>query len=143
MYPQYYTDPKILQDKIDEYFDEYTGMTYVKDELGNVMHNDKGHPLVNLKPPTIAGLAYYLGFADRQSIYDYIKRNDGLSCIIKRALLRIEQFAESQLHTNKPVGAIFWLKNHKWIDKREHDVNVKTFADYLRERDNQGDDAAL
>ncbi len=36
---------------------------------------------------TVSGLAYHLGFTDRQSLYDYGEK-DEFSCIIKRARLR-------------------------------------------------------
>lgn len=81
------------------------------------------------KPPTISGLALHLGFEDRQSIYDY-KERPKFSHIIKKALLLIEDYAESVLLGEEGVktGAIFWLKNHKWIDKSVVDTNIKDYT---------------
>ena len=62
-----------------------------------------------------------MGFEDRQSIYDYIKRNDEFSCIIKRAKLFIENEYEVALRYNNVTGAIFALKNMGWKDRQEID----------------------
>ncbi len=122
--PPLFSTPEELQIKIDEYFTKYDGITIAKDQDGNVLTDSKNRPVFELKPPTIAGLALYLGFLNRHSIYDYEKRNDEFSHIIKRAVLKVEEFAESQLYGGKPVGSIFWLKNHKWQDKTEIEASV-------------------
>ena len=68
----------------------------------------------NEKPLTYTGLAYHLGFASRQSIWEYSKRKDELSLPIKRAMLRIEQSYEENLVGNNATGSIFALKNRGW-----------------------------
>lgn len=80
-------------------------------------------------PPTVAGLALWLGFEDRQSIYDY-KDRPAFSCTIKKAIMRIEEFAETQLLLGEgsSTGAIFWLKNHGWKDKTEVDTTIKDYS---------------
>lgn len=80
-------------------------------------------------PPTVAGLALWLGFEDRQSIYDY-KDRPAFSCTIKKAIMRIEEFAETQLLSGEgsSTGAIFWLKNHGWKDKTEVDTTIKDYS---------------
>ena len=77
-------------------------------------------------PFTITGLALYLGFESRQSIYDYEKHGE-FSYTIKRARLRIENFAEKKLYTTTPAGAIFALKNFGWRDKQEVELNSTGF----------------
>lgn len=109
-----------LQKKIDEYFDNECKTTVVKDEKGEVAFDKRGKPLFEINPPTISGLARYLGFESRQSMYDYKDRED-FSYTIKETTLRIEEFAEKQLFVGNPVGAIFWLKNKGWRDKSEVD----------------------
>ena len=74
------------------------------------------------EPLTITGLALQLGFESRQSIYDYEKHGE-FSYTIKRARLRIENFAEKKLFSTTPTGAIFALKNFGWHDKQEIDLN--------------------
>ena len=66
----------------------------------------------------ITGLALALGFADRQSLYDY-EKYDGYSCIIKKARTRVELSYELGLRTQSPTGSIFALKNMGWTDKKE------------------------
>lgn len=104
---------KKLQAAIEEYFE--TGLT-VRTFLTGVAPYQKE---VSLRVPTITELALFLGFASRQSIYDYEK--DGrFSYIIKRARLRIEIHYEQMLQINTVAsGPIFALKNMGWTDKTE------------------------
>ena len=67
---------------------------------------------------TITGLALYLGFSDRQSLYDYEKKPE-YSCIIKTARLQVENGYELALRSKAYPGAIFALKNMGWRDKVE------------------------
>lgn len=69
---------------------------------------------------TITGLALYLGFESRQSIYDY-EEKDQFSYIVKRAKLHVEYAYECKLSGNNPSGPIFALKNMKWDDKTQVD----------------------
>ncbi len=120
-----YKTDKELQEKIEEYFTDHCGIEMDED---GVLHG---------KPPTVSGLALYLGFADRQSLYDY-KNKPMHACTIKRAVCRIEEYAEQSLFSSKsPTGAIFWLKNHRWSDKQEveHtgavDISVKSWGEVM------------
>ena len=72
----------------------------------------------NIPVPTISGLAIFLGFESRQSLYDYEKR-DEFSYTIKRARLFIEREYEEQLQVGNTTGAIFALKNMGWKDRTE------------------------
>lgn len=70
---------------------------------------------------TITGLAFYLGFESRQSIYDYEKEGE-FSYIIKNARLRVEAgYEERLIYENSPTGVIFALKNMGWKDRQEID----------------------
>lgn len=99
--PAHFETPEALENKIEEYFE--------------FCLTDK----VNI---TITGLALYLGFADRQSLYDYQNR-EGFSCIIKRARTTVENAYEQKLYSMTFGGAIFALKNMGWFDKVEQEVN--------------------
>lgn len=68
------------------------------------------------KRPTITGLALYLGFCSRQSMYDYVKKED-FSYIIKRSQQIVAMSYEEMLLTKVSAGAIFALKNMGWDDK--------------------------
>jgi hypothetical protein len=72
---------------------------------------------------SISGLADYLGFESRQSMYDYEKKSK-FSYIIKRAKLKVEASYEQRLNSNSPTGAIFALKNMGWKDKTEQEITV-------------------
>lgn len=93
-----------LQNAIDKYFNE------------------------NKESPTITGLALELGFASRQSFYDY-EKNKKYSYTVKRARLKIENFYESHLIGQYTSGPIFALKNFGWSDKQ--DVDITTGGDKL------------
>lgn len=105
--PPLYSTPEQLQKQIEKYFAEQVGVV----EIGK---DKDGYPITQMKAPTISGLNYFLGFCDRRSLDEYETR-PGFSDTVKRAKLRIHQFAEQQLFENgKPTGAIFWLKNNGW-----------------------------
>lgn len=95
--PLTYDTPDDLQKAIDEYFAQIT-------EAKGII--------------TVTGLALYLGFDSRQSVYDYKEREE-FSYIIKRALLMVENSYEIRVCGNNPTGPIFVLKNMGWKDKSE------------------------
>lgn len=122
--PALYTDPEEMEKLIDEYFRSCTPiprtMPDPKDPDKIKSITDKhGRPLFDSNPPTITGLALHLGFESRQSMYDYEKRDDKFSYIIKRARLQCENYAEKQLLSGEPAaGFIFTLKNYGWRDNQ-------------------------
>lgn len=74
------------------------------------------------KPPTMAGLAYFLG-VDRQTLYNYKKEQEFFGTIKKYRdwiLLNIEE----QCITKGHGGSIFLAKNYGYTDKQEvHNYN--------------------
>ncbi|MEY4573261.1 MAG: Flavobacterium phage vB FspM pippi8 [Bacteroidota bacterium] len=112
--PPYYNSPDELQNKIDEYFK--SGINTRKVIIGK--GEDKTE--IEVPVPTISGLAIFLGFESRQSLYDYGKRPE-YSYIIKKAQFFIERGYEEQLQVGNTVGAIFALKNMGWIDKMHNE----------------------
>jgi len=70
--------------------------------------------------PKWSGLAYFLGFESRKSLWEYGKKPE-FSNSVKKALLRIEQHYEDNLLTKNATGAIFALKNFDWTDKQSID----------------------
>lgn len=98
--PPKYESAGSLQQEIDSYFE------FVKEKDSK---------------PTITGLALYLGFESKQSLYDYQKK-DEFSYLIKRARLRVEHNYELQLMSSSATGPIFALKNMGWADKKELDL---------------------
>lgn len=120
--PAKYQNKEELQLEIDRYFYEAT-------------HDETGNEREKHKPISVTGLAFYLGFADRQSITDY-QSKDEYSFTIKRAKLQIEQYLEEKLLGNNVTGVIFNLKNnYGWKDKQEIEstggvnVNIMKFSE--------------
>ena len=80
----------------------------------------------NKQELAISGISQFLGFADRQSMYDYEKKGDEYSFIIRRARQAVEYSYELDLRSFKFGGSIFALKNinkGEWKDKTEAEVN--------------------
>lgn len=124
--PRLFNTVEELESKIEEYFD------YIKGEYTWITDSDEdGKPIDSKQwtrhsePPTITGLAYFLGFESRQSIHDY-EKNGNFSYTIKRARILVEKYYEIYLTSgNSPSGAIFALKNFGWIDRTELDHTTK------------------
>lgn len=117
--PQKYKNVEELQSKIDQYFIYIQGeYTEYEDDEGKRQRDWQRYP----EPPTITGLAYFLGFESRQSIHDY-KGVKQFSYTIKRARLRIESEYEKKLSGQQPAGSIFALKNLGWNDKTQTEIS--------------------
>lgn len=69
---------------------------------------------------TIVGLALFLGFCDKKSLYDYVKKKE-FSYSVKRALSIVEKNYEKKLSHQTCTGAIFALKNMGWEDRQSID----------------------
>jgi len=78
--------------------------------------------LENKKRPTISGLALYLGFADKSTLYEYRDREE-FSYPIKTSILMIENALEEKLTESNVAGVIFALKNMGWKDKIENEFS--------------------
>lgn len=113
--PRYLSSPDELQKAINEYFNNCPDKKYYITKTGD---------RIELPVPTISGLAYYLGFEDRQSMYDY-EKIEGYSCILKKARLLIERKYEQMLENSSPAGAIFALKNMGWKDAQQREITGK------------------
>jgi hypothetical protein len=116
--PAYYKTPEELEFKIDEYFKHGVKKRQI------VVGKPPNQETIEIEIPTITGLAYFLGFESRQSLYDYGKR-DEFSYIIKKAQLFIEVNYEEMLHYGNTTGAIFALKNMGWKDTQHVDHTTK------------------
>lgn len=109
--PRFETAEALLQ-KVEEYFE------WCKGELNTDPEKAMAYKR-NPEPLTVTGLALFLGFESRQSLYDY-EKNDVFSYIIKHARLKVENAYEINLQTSRnPAGSIFALKNMGWADRSE------------------------
>jgi DNA-packaging protein gp3 len=73
------------------------------------------------EPPTLSGLALYLGFDSRQQFETY-EAKPRYGAPLRRARLRIESVYEKKLHFHSSSGAVFALKNLGWKDKAAEKV---------------------
>ena len=118
--PPIFDTPEDMQILIKEYItncpDTQMRMFKLKDSI-----------LEKLVPcPTITGLVLYLGFCDRQSFYDYEKK-DKFTCTIKTARTFIENVYEKLLQQGL-TAAMFALKNFGWTDSQE--IKLKQTNDF-------------
>lgn len=137
--PALFKTPGELEAKIDGYFEKCKGriltITNAKGEevpfiskRGNVVY-------VDATMPTISGLAYYLGFSSRQSLWDY-KQREEYADIINRATLCITSAIEERLFDRDGArGAELWLKVHdKWVaSETEQKLDIDRAALKLNE----------
>lgn len=115
-HPLIYKTPEEMQEKIDEYFRSREGIA-LTDEAGNPQVNKFG-AIIYIKPPrppTVTGLALYLGFAGRQALVNYQNRSQ-FKDTITRAKSRVEEYAEERLYDRDGQrGAEFNLRvNFGW-----------------------------
>jgi hypothetical protein len=131
--PALYSTQEELDKKVEEYFEwikgeyeERTGTRTTTKKDGSSTEETYTY-WFEIRPreiPSITGLAIFLGFESRQSMYDYLKK-EPFSYSIKKALLKVENTYEGGLWQEKPTGAIFALKNMGWADKTETDITTK------------------
>lgn len=138
--PPMYNSPEELAAEIDKYILWIAGERGKETVRVGRRLTEREFWIRNPEPPTITGLALFLGFASRQSLEDYDKMGGAYSYIIKRAKHFIAHGYEKLLHDGKPVGGIFALKNiDKWTDRVEtydetlHDL-VKGFNYVIPEK---------
>ena len=109
-----FESPEEMKSAIDEYFKNLPKKTIITKEGAEIEF-----PFVS-----ITGLALGLGFASRQSLYDY-EGYDGFAEIIKAARLMVENNYEFQLIYGNTTGAIFALKQFGWTDKVEQTTTLE------------------
>ena len=123
--PPIFKSAQDIEKKIEEYYSFIQGEFEMKEVSSPLTGEPELKKVYSKEPetPSITGLALYLGFESRQSIYDY-EKNGEFSYTIKRAKLKIESHYEQHLLTKVSTGAIFALKNFGWTDKQEIENNV-------------------
>lgn len=117
-----YKSAEDMQWAIDAYFTYCDGHA-ATDESGHVLTDKYGNPIIlGAHPPTVTGLAWWLGFESRQSLLNYEGRNAAFRETIRTAKLRIEAYTEERLFDRDGQrGAQFSLEhNFRW-NKQEND----------------------
>jgi hypothetical protein len=121
--PRRYKTLEELAARCDEYFEYIMGEHTEELSVNADGKTEKKIKHREPEPATITGLALFLGFVSRQSLYDYINRNDEFSYIVNVALTLVECNYERRLSGTCPTGAIFALKNMNWKDKSETELS--------------------
>ena len=115
-----------LSGLVDNYFKHIEGEYHLIKEVAKDGKDQISQRLWDREPepPTIAGLALFLGFNSKQEFYEY-EENGKFSLVLKRARLRIESAYEKKLHLPSSAGAIFALKNMEREDKKDDEMNSR------------------
>lgn len=93
--------------------------------------------LTNEVPMTVVGMALFLGFACRDSLYDYqTDRGEAFARVIKKGRAMVERATLEKAMKTNGAGAIFYLKNLGYSD-RQH-IEIETVKVYIK-----GNDAKL
>lgn len=125
--PAWYNTSEEMQEKIDAYFEECKGRL-LSDDDGNILRDKYGIPIyIDVKPPTITGLALALGFTSRQALLNYQAKEEFVDTIT-RAKSRVECYAEERLYDKDGAnGAKFNLANNfeGWKEKQQIEADVK------------------
>mgnify|MGYP001597891060 CR=1 FL=1 len=128
--PPKYRSVAKFQAKIDEYFE-------------SIYDKDKNKWL---RPPTVSGMAIFLGFVDRRSMYHY-RDKDEFYAPVKRAIGMVEAYNEEQTAKGRgAAGNIFILKNFGWTDRQEvtnvGDVGITWNEERTYKKDDEANDKA-
>lgn len=117
--PRKWKSVSAMQKAIDAYFEKCEGEPLIID--GEQKRDKYGVPIfINVKPPTITGLALALGFTGRQALLDYQARPE-FADTVTRAKARCEEYAEMRLYDKDGAnGAKFSLGcNFGWREVNE------------------------
>ncbi len=108
-----YQTAEEMSEAIEKYFKDCEGRP-LTDENGDIVYSKNGNPvIVGTHPPTVTGLALWLGFKTRQSLLNYQARSKAFDDILTVAKSRCEEYAESRLYDRDGVnGAKFSLMNN-------------------------------
>lgn len=137
--PPRYKSLAEMQAKIDAYFEDCQG-TLLKNEAGEPVLDKFGNGIyIGQHPPTVTGLALWLGFTSRQALLNYQGKREFVDAIT-RAKARCEQYAEERLYDrNGTSGAQFSLKNNfgwgaveKEKDSASQQNEMQALADLLQ-----------
>jgi hypothetical protein len=115
-----------MQELCDQYFEWIKGEKEIR-KIKVPTFGRKGYEEVEEvvwirepEPPTITGLALYLGFTGRQGLQSYIDAGGAFFVVVKRAKARVSGSYEKNLHGGKSIGSMFALKNiDGWKDSTE------------------------
>lgn len=114
-----------LQRRIDEYFEACRGEMLRDAASGAPVLDRQGRPVrVDERPPTLSGLALWLGFASKEGLLGYGGKAAYREALL-RARARLSQYAEEQLYSRSgSAGARFVLSQGEKREKRGPDYEA-------------------
>ena len=86
---------------------------------------------IKYDPPTITGLALYLGFNTLEEL-EYYENNGRYAIHLKRARLLVAAAYEKKLHSANPSGAIFAIKNLGMSKEKDVDKIISKIPSTLK-----------
>ena len=126
-----YSSAEKMQEAVDAYFADCAGHP-LTDDSGEVVFGRDGKPVIISRPPTVTGLALWLGFKTRQSLLNYQHRSEKFNDVITVAKSKCEAYAEERLYDRDGVnGAKFSLKNNFKGWNENPDTNNEGLFDML------------
>lgn len=105
-----YGSPQEMQKKIDEYFAKYENREPLTDRNGRVLLDKEGNIVYDQGIPTSSGLALFLGFTSRTSMFNYTLKPT-FKEVITHARLKLQSFWEPLLATKNYQGARYFCSN--------------------------------
>ena len=141
--PSIFKSPEELEEKINEYFEYIQGEKDGEQQVtlsknGVIETRTEPKWIREPEPPTITGLALFVGFGGKSTMYDYINKVE-FSEPLKRAVSYVEKSYELALRNNSCTGAIFALKNMGWMDSQTIEHATKDKVKVSLNIDGQGD----
>ena len=102
-----------MQSAIEAYFEDCREKP-LTDENGEIIFDKRGDPvMIEERPPTVTGLALWLGFKSRQTLLNYQARSKAFDDVLSVAKSKCEEYAERCLYDRyKSSGAKFSLENN-------------------------------
>jgi len=131
-----FASPKDLDALIARYFDYIEGEYQVvqqeaKATKAKTKNTEEKIWVREPEPPTLTGLALYLGFNSRQD-FEACEARARYGARLKRARLRIESIYEKKLHYHSSSGAVFALKSMGWNEQTDDKASTGETDNTLR-----------
>lgn len=132
--PFKYATAEQLEERCNAYFEYIQGEWHEEEQIiGKKVNKIKVWDRFP-EPATVTGLCLFLGFAERHSLISYCN-SDVYGNVMKRAKLKVEYGYETALHSDKPTGPIFALKNMGWKDTVEQTQNITASVTMTKEEE--------
>lgn len=102
-----------MQTAIEAYFEDCKEKPRT-DKSGEIIFDKRGNPvMIEERPPTVTGLALWLGFKSRKTLLNYQARSKAFDDVLTMAKSKCEEYAERCLYDrNRVSGAKYSLENN-------------------------------